>query len=68
MKNLKLDFVDNNIKYEEYYFNGLSIPKDIQVSDINSNSFKISWKMDDINILNIDKNRVKYRIEIIKEK
>ena len=23
MKNLKLDFVDDNIKYEEYYFNGI---------------------------------------------
>ena len=23
MKNLKLDFIDDNIKYEEYYFNGL---------------------------------------------
>jgi len=38
MKNLKLDFVDNNIKYEEYYFNGLSIPKNIQINDIKLNS------------------------------
>jgi len=67
MKNLKLDFVDDNIKYEEYYFNGLSIPKDIQIRDINSNSCNIFWKIDDINILNIDKNKVKYRIEIRKD-
>ena len=67
MKNLKLNYIDDNIKYEEYYFNGLSIPKDIQINDITSNSFKLSWKIDDINILNIDKNKIKYKIEIRKE-
>jgi len=63
MKNLKLDFIDNNIKYEEYYFNGLSAPKDILIKDIKLNSANISWKMDDINI---DKNKLKYKIEIRK--
>ena len=67
MKNLKLDFIDDNIKYEEYYFNGLSIPKDIQISDIKNNSCNVSWKIDDINILNIDKNKIKYKIELSKE-
>ena len=67
MKNIKLDFLDDNIKYEEYYFNGLSIPKEIQISDIKVNSCNISWKIDDINILNIDKNKIKYRIEIRRE-
>ena len=67
MKNLKLDFVDDNIKYEEYYFNGLSIPKDIQISDIKCNGCDISWKIDDLNILNIDNNKIKYKIEIRKE-
>ena len=38
MKNLKLDFKDDNIKYEDYYFNGLSIPKDIQITDTTFNS------------------------------
>ena len=67
MKNLKLNYINDNIKYEEYYFNGLSIPKDIQINDITPNSFKISWNIDDINILNIDKNKIKYKIEIRKE-
>ena len=67
MKNLKLEFIDGNIKYEEYYFNGLSIPKDIQINDLNSNNCNISWKVDNINILNIDKNKIKYKIEIRKE-
>ena len=63
MKNLNISFNDNNIKYEEYYFNGLSLPKDIQINDIKYNSCNISWKIDD----NIDKNKIKYKIEIRKE-
>ena len=68
MKSMKLDFIDDNIKYEEYYFNGLPLPKDIQINDINSNGCNISWKIEDINMLNIEKNKIKFRIEIRKEK
>ena len=38
VKNLKLEFIDDKINYEEYYFNGLSIPKEIRISNIKSNS------------------------------
>ena len=31
MKNLNISFNDKNIKYEEYYFNGLPIPKDNKI-------------------------------------
>ena len=61
MKNIKLDFVNDNIKYEEYYFNGLPIPKDIQYDII---SHRLSWKLDDINM---DKNKIKFKIDIRKE-
>jgi len=66
MKNIKILFneKESNIKYEEYYFNGLSIPKDIEFSDIVFDRFKISWKIDDIKMLNIE---IKYKIEIRKE-
>ena len=69
MKNLKIFFIEeeNTIKYEEYYFNGIPIPKDIEFKEIGSNSFKVSWKIDEINILNVDKKEIKYRIEIRKE-
>ena len=32
MKNLKISFIEkeSNIKYEEYYFNGIPIPKEIE--------------------------------------
>ena len=41
MKNLKLYFIDDKIKYEIYYFNGLSIPKNIQINDIKYNNCHI---------------------------
>ena len=54
MKNIKILYNENesNIIYKEYYFNGISIskPKDIEFSDIGINSFKVSWKIDDINV------------------
>ncbi len=69
MKNLKISFIENEstIKYEEYYFNGLPVPNNIEFKDIGSSSFKTFWKMDDKNILNINKKEIKYRIEIRKK-
>ena len=67
MKNLNISFNDDNIKYEEYCFNGLPIPKDIEISDKNINSFKVSWKIDDINLINFAKKQIKYIIELKKD-
>ena len=69
MKNIKISFIENEskIKYEYYYFNGIPLPKDIKFKDIGTNSFKVLWKIDDINILNLDKKEIKYRLEIRKE-
>ena len=69
MKNIKISFIEeeSKIKYEEYYFNGIPIPKNIEIKDICTNSFKVFWKLEDINLLNIDKNKIKYNIEIRKE-
>jgi len=68
MKNFKISFNENknNITYDEYYFNGLPIPKNIQFSDIGVKSFKVSWSLNDI-ILNIDNKEIKYKVEIRKE-
>ena len=70
MKNIKFNYKEeeSNIKYEEYYFNGISIPKDIEFKDISSNSINISWKIENINNINIDNNKIKYRVEKRKEK
>ena len=69
MRNIKINFEENEnkIKYEEYLFNGIPSPKDIEFKDIDANSFKVNWKIEDINILNIDKNKIKFKIEIRKE-
>ena len=69
MKNLKISFIEEEsiIKYEEYYFNGIPIPNNIEFKEIWSNSFKVFWNLEDINLLNIDKNEIKYNIEIRKE-
>ena len=69
MRNIKISFEEkeNKVKYEEYLFNGIPSPKNIEFKDIDINSLKVYWKIDDINILNIDKNKIKFKIEIRKE-
>ena len=69
MKNLKISYIEeeSKLKYEEYYFNGIPTPKDIEFKEIGSTSFKVFWKIDDNKLLNIDKKEIKYRIEIRKE-
>jgi len=67
MRNIKISFEENKVKYEEYFFNGIPSPKNIEFKDIEDNNLKVSWKIEDINILNIDKNKIKFKIEIRKE-
>ena len=69
MRNIKISFEEkeNKVKYEEYFFNGIPSPKDIDFEDIDANSLKVIWKIDDINILNIDKNKIKFKVEVRKE-
>ena len=64
MSNLKLSLNDENNLYEEYYFNGIPIPKDIQYKEQNGN-LEISWKID--SHTNIDNNLIIYKIEAKKE-
>jgi len=67
MRNIKIIFEEKEkkIKYEEYFFNGIPSPKDIEFKDIDANSLKVYWKLDNKNLLNIDK--IKFKIEIKKE-
>ena len=69
MKNIKINYIENEsiIKYEEYYFNGTPIPQNIAFKDIGINSVKILWNINNINFMNIDKNELKYKIELKKE-
>ena len=58
---------ENNIKYEDYYFNGVPIPYDIECKEnvyLSYINAEIFWKCD---FKNIDKNKVKYKVEIKNE-
>ena len=70
MKNLKMSFKEEetNINYSEYYFNGIHSPKDIEVKDITFNTVKLFWKIDNLNLLNINNKNIKFRVEIKKGK
>ena len=43
------------------------IPKNIIFKDIGISNIKICWNIDNINIINIDKNKIKYKLELRKE-
>ena len=68
MKSIKFSYKEEeaDIKYEEYFLNGSFIPKDIEFNNIDFNSLNLSWKIDNIN--NIDKNKIKFKVEKRKEK
>ena len=67
MKNLKISFdkKNNNIIYNEYYFNGVPTIKNIDIKDIKINSFKAVWDID--NNINLDNKQIKFKIELKKE-
>ena len=69
IKNLRIAYNESErkIKYEEYYFNGIPIPKNIEINDLNSNNFKLIWQIDNENKSNIDIKQIKYKVEIKKE-
>ena len=69
MTNLKISFDGYNIKYDQYFFNGIPLPKNINITDVKKNSFKIAWNIDNkIKMINMDNKRIRYEIIIRKEK
>ena len=66
LKSLKFTYNEenNNIEYEEYSFNGITISNDIEFKDINLNSLNIYWKID--NYIG-DMKEIKYQVEMRKE-
>jgi hypothetical protein len=68
MKNIIINYIESEstIKYEEYYFNGIPSPENIEIKDIKINGFKILWIINNNN-LNIDEKDFKYKIKIRKE-
>ena len=69
MKSLKFDYKEEeiNIKYEFYCFKGSAIPKDIKFKDISDHGVSLYWKIDNLHNINIDNNKIKYKIEMRKD-
>ena len=69
MRNINITFNEekSNINYEEYYFNGIHPIKDIEFKDITSNSLNLVWKIDNLKIVNIDKDKIKFKVEMKEE-
>jgi len=66
MKNIIISYNEENrtINYDEYYFNGIFKPTNIEIKDISSSKFNVLWKEDNNNT---DKNQIKYILELRKE-
>ena len=65
IKNTKISFKEDetNIKFDDYYFNGIPIPNKIQFKDITRISFRIMWNIDNINLINIDKKKLNIKLK-----
>ena len=68
MKSLKFLFKEdqNKIIYEEYYFNGISIPQNLEFKNISYNSLNFSWKINKIKNININEEKLNYIVEMRK--
>jgi hypothetical protein len=69
MKSIKFVYQEENssIKYDEFPFNGIQIPNNIKFNDIYYLSLNLSWEIDDLNNINIDKNQIKFKVEMRSE-
>ena len=69
IKSIKFNYEEekSKINYEEIYLNGMLIPENIEFKDINKTSLNIYWIVDEINLINIDKNQIKYKVEMRKK-
>ena len=65
-KKIKFDEKNMNLEFFYYYFNGILFPFDIEFKNIQCKSFVITWKFD-YNQYDIDKNKMKFIIELKKE-
>jgi hypothetical protein len=69
IKNINISYNEekDQINFDNYYFNGVYIPKNFKNEDISSNSIKLFWEIDNFNIENLDKNKLEFKVEIRKQ-
>ena len=65
MTSSEIYFEKNKLKFDEYYFNGFPCPKNIKL-DYYTN-LKIKWDFDEIDLIDMKKNKIKFLVEIKKE-
>jgi hypothetical protein len=70
MKNLKISYKEDEeiLKIEEYYFNGIKYPEEIQFNNIKIDSLNMSWKFLQNFPIIIDEKKLKFKVEIREEK
>lgn len=70
MKSLKFTYSseNKNLKFDEYYFNGLPIPINIQIIYNSYSNINISWEIENLNIIHIkNKDEINYILEMKNE-
>jgi len=69
MRNVKISFNEekSTIKCEDYYFNGIPKPHNIEFKDVTNCKLNINWKIDNLNINNFEYKNIKYIVEMRKE-
>ena len=69
IKNINISYNEEKgqIYFDNYYFNGVYIPKNFKNEDISSNSIKLFWEIDNFIIENLDKNKLEFKVEIRKQ-
>ena len=69
MKNLKITYLEDEeiLKLDEYLFSGIKNPKDIEFNDIKIENLKISWKFEQNIPIELDMQKLKYKVEMRKE-
>ena len=69
MRNVNISYEEekNNIKFEEYFFSGIPIPKEINYKWIKENSIQLNWKIDNIKLINVNNDQIKYKVEAKKD-
>ena len=69
IQSIKFSYEQNesSIKFDEFYFNGIPIPKNIEFKNKSYDTLDLIWKIDDLNIINLKKEDIKYLVEMREE-
>ena len=58
---------ESSLKFDQFFFNGIPIPKNIESKNKSYDTIDLVWKIDDLNIINLKKEDIKYLVEMKEE-